>query len=163
MVWALALVGTFRWNAALSAASRLFVYGTVCAALPVLRKKLPGQEGLHLPGGLVFAVLGIAFALILVSRMGIAELIALAITAVVSFLNWVVVRGNTPSLIPDRLFSKVRDANPRFRRNLPKLCPPCSAVRFGKSSQVSAGLTKKLRTANIRQVVFVDKQSFYKF
>jgi APA family basic amino acid/polyamine antiporter len=97
LVWALALVGTFRWNAALSATSRLFVYGMVCAALPVLRKKLPGQAGFHLPGGLAFAVLGIAFALVLVSRMGIAELIALVITAVVSFLNWLVVRGNTPS------------------------------------------------------------------
>jgi amino acid transporter len=96
-VWALALVGTFRWNAALSATSRLFVYGMVCAALPMLRKKLPGQAGFHLPGGLVFAVLGIAFALVLVSRMGIAELIALAITAVVSFLNWLVVRGSSPS------------------------------------------------------------------
>jgi len=96
VVWALALVGTFRWNAALSAASRLFVYGTVCAALPVLRKKLPDQEAFHLPGGLVFAVLGIAFALVLVSRMGIAELTVLVITAVVSFLNWLVVRGYTP-------------------------------------------------------------------
>jgi acyl-coenzyme A thioesterase PaaI-like protein len=59
-------------------------------------KKHPGQEGFHLPGGVVFAVLGIAFALVLVSRMGVAELIVLAITAVVSFLNWLVVRGNTP-------------------------------------------------------------------
>jgi basic amino acid/polyamine antiporter, APA family len=97
LVWALTLMGSFRWNAALSATSRLFVYGMACAALPMLRKKLPGQEGFHLPGGLVFAALGIAFVLILVSRMGIAELIALAITAGVSFLNWLVVRGNTPS------------------------------------------------------------------
>lgn len=90
-------MGTFRWNAALSATSRLFVYGIICAALPRLRKKLPGQEGFHLPGGLLFAALGIAFALVLVSRMGVPELIALAITAVVSFLNWTVIRGNTPS------------------------------------------------------------------
>jgi amino acid transporter len=97
LLWALALIGTFRWNATLSAASRLFAYGTTCAALPMLRKKLPGQEAFHLPGGLVFAVLGIAFALVLVSRMGAAELIALAITAGLSFLNWLAVRGNTPS------------------------------------------------------------------
>jgi amino acid transporter len=96
LVWALSLMGTFRWNAALSATSHLFVYGMSCAALPMLRKKFPSQEGFHLPGGVVFAVLGIAFALVLVSRMGVAELIVLAITAVVSFLNWLVVRGNTP-------------------------------------------------------------------
>jgi APA family basic amino acid/polyamine antiporter len=97
LVWALTLMGTFRWNAALSAISRLFVYGMTCAALPMLRRKLPSQEGFHLPGGLIFAVMGIAFVLVLFSRMGAAEVIALAITTVVSFLNWLLIRGNTPS------------------------------------------------------------------
>jgi APA family basic amino acid/polyamine antiporter len=92
LLWALALMGTFRWNATLSALSRLFAYGITCAALPALRKKLHGQEGFHLPGGVVFAVLGILFALVLVSRMGRAELIVLAVTAALSFLNWLAVR-----------------------------------------------------------------------
>jgi amino acid transporter len=95
LLWALALTRTFRWNATLSASSRLFVYGMTCAALPMLRKKLPGLEGFHLPGGLVFAVLGIAFALVLVSRIGLAELITLAITASLSFVNWLAVRGES--------------------------------------------------------------------
>jgi APA family basic amino acid/polyamine antiporter len=94
LLWALALMGTFRWNATLSALSRLFAYGITCAALPTLRKKLPGQEGFHLPGGVVFAVLGILFALVLVSRMGRAELIVLSVTAALSFLNWLAVRRN---------------------------------------------------------------------
>jgi APA family basic amino acid/polyamine antiporter len=94
LLWALALMGTFRWNATLSALSRLFAYGITCAALPTLRKELPGQEGFHLPGGVVFAVLGILFALVLVSRMGRAELIVLAVTAALSFLNWLAVRRN---------------------------------------------------------------------
>jgi APA family basic amino acid/polyamine antiporter len=94
LVWVLAVMGTFRWNAALSAIARLFVYAVTCAALPMLRKKLPGQEGFHLPGGLFLAMLGLAFALVLVSRMGVAELITLAITTVVSFVNWLVVRRN---------------------------------------------------------------------
>jgi len=97
LLWALALMGTFRWNATLSACSRLFVYGMTCAALPMLRRKLPGQEGFHLPGGPAFAGLGIAFALVLLSRMGLAELVALAITAAISFLNWLAIRRNTPS------------------------------------------------------------------
>jgi APA family basic amino acid/polyamine antiporter len=96
LVWLLAVMGTFRWNAALSAISRLFVYVVACAALPTLRKKSPVQEGFRLPGGPWLTVLGIAFALALVSRMGVAELGALAITTVVSFLNWLVVRGKTP-------------------------------------------------------------------
>jgi APA family basic amino acid/polyamine antiporter len=109
LVWALTLAGTFRWNAALSAISRLFVYGMTCAALPMLRRKLPGQEGFHLLGGLVFAVMGIAFVLVLFSRMGAAEVIALAITTVVSSLNWLCVRGNTPS--PNAGSLVLRDTN----------------------------------------------------
>ncbi len=94
LLWALALMGSFSWNAALSAVSRLFAYGITCAALPTLRRKIPGQEGFRLPGGFVFAVLGILFALVLVGRMGRTELIALAITASLSTLNWLAVRRN---------------------------------------------------------------------
>jgi APA family basic amino acid/polyamine antiporter len=97
LFWALALMGAFRWNAALASASRLLIYAMSCAALPVLRKKFPGTEGFHLPGGLAFAALGIAFALVLLSRMGLAELVALATTAAISLLNWLAVRRNTPS------------------------------------------------------------------
>jgi len=105
VLWALAVLGTFRWNATLSAISRLFAYIVACAALPMLRKKFPGQEGFHLPGGVVFAVLGILFALVLASRMGLAGLIALAITAALSFLNWLAVRRNTP---PEMILPELR-------------------------------------------------------
>jgi APA family basic amino acid/polyamine antiporter len=77
LLWALALRGTFRWNATLSALSRLFAYGITCAALPALRKNLAGQPGFHLLGGAVFSLLGILFVLALVSRMGRPELIVL--------------------------------------------------------------------------------------
>jgi amino acid transporter len=97
LFWALAVLGTFRWNATLSAISRLFAYIITCAALPMLRKKFPGQESFRLPGGVVFAVVGITFAMMLASRMSSAELIALAITAIISFLNWLVVRRNNAS------------------------------------------------------------------
>ena len=92
LLWVLTLLGTFRWNATLSALSRLFAYGITCAALPALRKKAPGREGFHLPLGSVFVVLGIFFAIVLVSRMGSRELIVLAMTAFVSIMNWVAVR-----------------------------------------------------------------------
>ncbi|HET6177759.1 MAG TPA: hypothetical protein VFE61_12545 [Candidatus Sulfotelmatobacter sp.] len=65
-----------------------------CAALPVLRKKMPGKEGFHLPGGFVFAILGILFTFALVSRMGRPELIVLTVTAALSFLNWLAVVRN---------------------------------------------------------------------
>jgi len=63
----------------------------------MLRKKFPGKEAFHLPGGMAFAALGVAFALVLVSRMGLLELVALALTTAISFLNWLAIRGNTPS------------------------------------------------------------------
>jgi amino acid transporter len=96
LLWALALMGTFRWNATLSALSRLFAYGITCAALPTLRRKLPNQENFHLRGGVALAALGIVFALVLLSRVGRAELIALAITVAFSLLNWLAVRRNGP-------------------------------------------------------------------
>jgi APA family basic amino acid/polyamine antiporter len=100
LLWMLALIGTFRWNVAVSSGSRLFVYGLTCAALPMLRKKFPGKEGFHVPGGLGFAALGIAFALVLLSRMGLAELVALAITTAISFLNWLATRNTPPLNLP---------------------------------------------------------------
>src|SRR5258708_26608572 len=95
LLWTLALMGTFRWNATLSALSRLFAYGITCAALPALRRKMPDKQGFHLPGGVVFSLLGILFGLALVSRMGRADLIVLAVTAALSFLNWLAIRRNT--------------------------------------------------------------------
>jgi amino acid transporter len=96
LLWALAVMGTFRWNATLSALSRLFAYGITCAALPILRRKDPAQQSFHLPGGVAFAALGILFALVLLSRMGRSELIALTITSALSCLNWLAVRGREP-------------------------------------------------------------------
>jgi hypothetical protein len=49
-----------------------------------------------LPGGVAFAALGILFALVLLSRMGRSELIALTITSALSCLNWLAVRGREP-------------------------------------------------------------------
>ncbi len=93
VAWVLSLSGTFRGNAVLSAITRLFVYGISCAALPVLRSKLPQQAGFRLPGGVVFAILGFAFSLILVSHMGKAELVGLGITMLIAFANWLAIRA----------------------------------------------------------------------
>ena len=62
----------------------------------MLRKKFPGQENFHLPGGVVFAAVGTLFAMLLASRMGISELLALVMTAVLSSLNWLAIRRNIP-------------------------------------------------------------------
>lgn len=88
LVWVMAVVGNFRWNVVLSAVARLFAYGAVCVAMLVLRRKQPDEARFVLPLGPLFGVLGIAFALVLVSRMGRAELVIIAGTMLIAFFNW---------------------------------------------------------------------------
>jgi len=89
LIWVLAVVGNFRWNVVLSAVARLFAYAAVCAAMLVLNRKQPQEARFPLPARPLFGVLGIAFALALVSRMGRAELVIIAGTMTVALLNWV--------------------------------------------------------------------------
>jgi amino acid transporter len=89
-VWALALYGSFEWNAMLSAVARLFVYGSTCAALLVLRRRDPAGARLRLPGGAVLAWLGMGLCALLVSRMGRAEFVAIAAVAAIGLVHWLV-------------------------------------------------------------------------
>lgn len=98
-VWALAFWGNFKWNVILSAASRLFTFAVVCAAVIQLRRTQPERAAFRLPAGLLFALLGIAFSLVLVMRMGRQEWLILLATAVISFLNWLWARRQS-SLLP---------------------------------------------------------------
>ena len=88
LVWVMAVVGNFRWNVVLSAVARLFAYGAVCAAMLVLNREQPDEARFPLPARPLFGALGIAFALALVSRMGRAELVIIAGTMLIAFLNW---------------------------------------------------------------------------
>jgi APA family basic amino acid/polyamine antiporter len=88
LVWALALWGSFQWNAILSAVARLFYYAVVCAALPVLRRRQPGESAFSLPGGPGLAVLGVGLCLALVAAIQRSAFIILAVIAIVALLNW---------------------------------------------------------------------------
>ncbi len=92
IVWALTVFGSFISNAILSAVARLFTYAFVCAALPVLRRRDPGRDALRLPAGWLFALAGIAFCVVLVTRMtGEHAKIVMGIVLVAA-VNWLVVR-----------------------------------------------------------------------
>jgi basic amino acid/polyamine antiporter, APA family len=93
LVWVLAVIGNFRWNVVLSAVARLFAYGAVCAAMLVLNRRQPNEARFPLPAPPLFGILGIAFALALVSRMGRAELVIIAGTMLIALLNWLWARG----------------------------------------------------------------------
>jgi amino acid transporter len=96
VIWLLALIGSFSWNVTLSAVARLFYLGLVCAAVPVLRKKQPGVAAFQLPGGPVFAVLGVAICMGLLAGVDLSQSLILAATFSIALLNWLLVRRATP-------------------------------------------------------------------
>jgi basic amino acid/polyamine antiporter, APA family len=95
------VAGDFPGNAMLSIVSRLFVYGSVAAALPVLRKKYPRADAFRLPGGLFFSGLALLFTFVLVTRMHRGEFLVIAATAVLAFVNWLWARNRTIGFAPE--------------------------------------------------------------
>lgn len=88
LVCALAIYGSFLWNAILSAAARLVTYGMVCAAVVVLRRRHPGADRFTLPGGWLLPALGLAFCVVIAAQMESAHAwIGLAIGSVAT-INW---------------------------------------------------------------------------
>lgn len=64
LVLALAVYGSFTWNATLSAIVRLLTYGLTCVALLVFRRQRPGEEpGFRLAAGGPISLLGASFCL----------------------------------------------------------------------------------------------------
>lgn len=92
LVWLFALFGTFAGNATLSAGSRLFYYGVVCAALPVLRKK-QGAAAVQIPAGLLFATLGVLICAGLLTRIEYNKSVILLVAVAVAVVNWLAMRS----------------------------------------------------------------------
>jgi amino acid transporter len=95
LVWLFALFGSFAGNATLSAGSRLFYYGVVCAALPALRGRARKEETramFQLPGGIALAVLGVLLCAGLLTRIEYQKSLILAAAVAVAAVNWLVVR-----------------------------------------------------------------------
>jgi APA family basic amino acid/polyamine antiporter len=97
LVWVLAVVGTFAGNATLSAGSRLFYYGVLCAALPVLRNKQKSTALFRVPGGTIIAGLGVVICVGLLTRIEYNKSLILIVAVTVAFVNWLAVRKNRES------------------------------------------------------------------
>ena len=89
---ALAIYGSFIWNAILSSVARLFTYGLVCAALIRLRVTRPYADAFRLPAGWLFALAGIAFCVVMLLQMNTAHLKIVIAVAVVALVNWLLAR-----------------------------------------------------------------------
>jgi APA family basic amino acid/polyamine antiporter len=88
LVWALAGAADFRWNATLSAVGRLFTYAAVCCALPALRRWQPDRPAFRFRLSPLFTVVGLAFCVVMISRMGKTEMQVIAITVLLALVNW---------------------------------------------------------------------------
>jgi len=95
LTWLLALFGSFAWNVTLSAVARLFYYGLVCAAVPVLRRKQPEAACFRLPGGKFFAAVGVAICVVLATGVDFSKSLILAATFSIAMVNWLFVRRGT--------------------------------------------------------------------
>ncbi|HYB63836.1 MAG TPA: amino acid permease [Steroidobacteraceae bacterium] len=93
LLWAFALLGSFTWNVTLSAVARLFYYGAVCAAVPVLRVKQPGAAAFRLPGGAIIPALGVLICLALLTRVDFSKSLILLAVILTATVNWLLVRG----------------------------------------------------------------------
>ncbi len=92
LVFALALYGSFIWNAVLSVASRIVTYTMVCAAFVVLRRRPAPEGSYHLPAGHLFAAVAFAFCVLLISRMNRDHGLIVGVVGVVAAANWLAVR-----------------------------------------------------------------------
>jgi basic amino acid/polyamine antiporter, APA family len=99
--WALALFGSFTWNVTLSAVARLFYYGAVCAAVPVLRRKHAEPAWFRLPAGNAFAVVGVLICLLLFTGVDFSKTLILLATVGIALINWAVVFARNGSAARD--------------------------------------------------------------
>jgi amino acid transporter len=90
------LAGTFAATATLSAIGRLVVYALTCAALIALRRR-PDQPpaAFMLPGGAIFAVVGIAFSIWLLSTRSFAQAWLVGAIVLLGFAVRATVRRST--------------------------------------------------------------------
>jgi basic amino acid/polyamine antiporter, APA family len=95
LVWLLALFGSFAGNATLSAGSRLFYYGVVCAAVPLLRKKMTEPPLFQVRGGTLIGIVGVLICAGLLTQIEYNKSLILLAAVAVAFFNWLAVRKRT--------------------------------------------------------------------
>jgi APA family basic amino acid/polyamine antiporter len=92
LVFVFAALGTFQWNAVLSAVSRLTVYGAMAVAVPILRRRRDDKARFQLPLPYFFAGFGLVFSALLLTQMHRGEFIVVGTTCTIALVNWFFVR-----------------------------------------------------------------------
>jgi amino acid transporter len=94
LLWGFSQFASFSWNVTLSAVARLFYYGGVCVAVPVLRRRQPDAARLRVPGGLLLPVLGVIICAVLLTRVDFSKSVVLIATVALALVNWLAVRNH---------------------------------------------------------------------
>lgn len=89
LLFVLAALGNFQWNAMLSAVSRLAIYAAMAVAVPVLRSRRDGKAKFLLPVPYLFAGLALLFSVVLLTQMGRGEFYVVGATCAIALLNWI--------------------------------------------------------------------------
>jgi amino acid transporter len=106
-MWILANQAGLLQNISLSAVSRLFVYGSVCACLPVLRRRDARHSGagvntarFRAPAGMLLAAIGLGASVLLAARMNLREAVSMALLIGLASAHWFVTRRRSQPAMP---------------------------------------------------------------
>jgi APA family basic amino acid/polyamine antiporter len=88
LVVGFSVIGSFHWNTVLSSVSRLFIYASIAAAVPVLRKKNPNANAFRLRGSMFFVITSVLFIMVLGTKIHFGGFIVLSATFFLASLNW---------------------------------------------------------------------------
>ena len=92
VVWMLAVSGGFLWLLAITAASSMIMYISICAALIQLRRHQPRADALRIPFGHALSVIGIAVSLLLIARLHFGQALLMGVTVLLATGNWWLLR-----------------------------------------------------------------------
>lgn len=92
LLFGFAALGDFRWNATLSAVSRLAVYGAMAVAVPALRRRNDGKAQFLIPAPYFFSGFALVASLVLLTQMGLRDFYVIGTTCGIALLNWILVR-----------------------------------------------------------------------
>ena len=76
---------------------RLFIHVITCAPLTALQCKYPDSRAFRLPAGNLFAAVGIAFMLALLSQINRSEAVVILVTIAIALANWLWARDRRES------------------------------------------------------------------
>lgn len=97
LVFSFSAAGNFKLNATLAAVSRIFVYASIAAALPVLRRKAPQADAFRVRGGIFFTVAALIFTCVLAFGIPASGWVFMLAASLLGLLNWLWARHKSQS------------------------------------------------------------------